>query len=119
MVTGDDCGASACGQALQFRLLRFRIELCCCCCYHSITCGNGNAVVITGDDCGASACGQALQVSGGTTCGNGNAVVIAGDDCGASACGQALRFRLLRFQIEPCCCYSAVVASPAAMATPS
>jgi hypothetical protein len=45
--------------------------------------------------------------------------VIIVDDCGASACGQALQFRLLRFQIEFCCCYSTVVESPAAMATPS
>ena len=42
-------------EALQFRLLRCRIELCCCYYCGGITCGNGNAVMVIGDDCGASA----------------------------------------------------------------
>ena len=56
MIICDDCGASACWQALRFGLFRFQTELSCCYDCGSITCGNGNAVMIIGDDCGASAC---------------------------------------------------------------
>ena len=50
MITGDDCGASTCWQALLLGLLRFQIELSGCCYRSNVTCGNGNAVMIIGDD---------------------------------------------------------------------
>ena len=39
MVIGDDCGASAWGQALQFGLLGSQMELWCCVDCDGITCG--------------------------------------------------------------------------------
>ena len=52
-VTTYDCGASAWGQALQVRLLRFQIEPCCCYDCGGITCGTDYAVMIIDGDCGA------------------------------------------------------------------
>ena len=43
MIICDDCGASACWQALRGVLFRVQIELSCWLHYSDVTRGNGNA----------------------------------------------------------------------------